>query len=171
LTAQVTGTATPSGTVSFLAGGVLLGIGSLDGTGTASLTTSNLPAGNAALQAVYNGNSTNGLSASSLNSVTVLPALLATVTSISTIASITENSQTFTVSVLANSAGATAPSGTVQFVANGISLGTASIAGGGSAVFSTSDLPTGSVSVQAIYSGDATYQGSSSNTLVINTGQ
>jgi hypothetical protein len=171
LTAEVTGAAAPGGTVSFLAGGVLLGTGNLDGTGTASLTTSNLPAGNAGLQAVYNGNSANGLSASSVNSVTVLPPLLATVTSISTLVSITDNSQTFSVSVIANSIGPAAPTGTVQFVANGIAIGSASILSGGSTVFSASDLPLGSISVQAIYSGDATYQGSSSTSLVINTGQ
>ncbi len=72
LTSQVIGTGTPSGTVSFICGGLLLGTGTLDGTGLASLTTSNLPTGNAALQAVYSGDGTNGLSASAVITVTVL---------------------------------------------------------------------------------------------------
>jgi CotH kinase protein/Bacterial Ig-like domain (group 3) len=76
LTAQVTGTGVLSGTVSFMSSGLILGTGTLDSSGLASLTTSNLPTGNALLQAVYSGDGTNGLSASSVINVTVVGQLV-----------------------------------------------------------------------------------------------
>ncbi|MGC1616878.1 MAG: CotH kinase family protein [Candidatus Acidiferrum sp.] len=163
LSAQVTGANTLSGTVSFMSGGVLLGTGTLDGTGTASLTTANLPAGNDALQAVYNGNTSQGLSTSPASTVTVLGPLLNTVTSLNSLAASAGagHSVVFTVSVLGNS-GTTTPTGTITFVANGTTLG--SISYPNAASFATKNLPGGNVSIQAVYSGDGTYQGSSSNT-------
>jgi hypothetical protein len=163
LMAKVTGANTPNGTVSFQSGGVLLGTGNLDGTGMASLTTSNLPTGNMALQAVYNGNSTQGLSASSVNNVTVLGPLMNTITSLNCLNSTTRSGQwaTFTVSVIGNS-GTTAPTGSVVFLANGVPLNFVALSGG-VANFATPNLPDGDVSIQAVYSGDDTYQVSSSN--------
>jgi hypothetical protein len=163
LMAKVTGTNTPSGTVSFLSGGVLLGTGNLDGTGLASLTTSNLPTGNTALQAVYNGNSSQGLSASSVNNLTVLGPLINTITSLNCVNSTTRAGlwATFTVSVIGNS-GSAPPTGSVVFLANGVPLNFVALSGG-VANFATKDLPDGNVSIQVVYSGDATYQGSSSN--------
>jgi hypothetical protein len=160
LTAQVKGTTTPTGTVSFLSSGVMLGNGTLDGTGTATLTTSNLPVGTDKLQAVYSGDTINALSGSALQSATVLSPLLGTVTSLAA-----SGNTSFTVSVVGNS-GATAPTGSLTFTANGATLGTATLAGG-IAAFSPAGLPGGNVSVQAVYSGDSTYAGSSSNTVSI----
>jgi hypothetical protein len=162
LTAQVTGVTIPSGTVSFLTSGVILGTGTLNGAGIATLSTSNLPVGSNQVQAVYNGNETQGLSASSVNTLTVLPQLVTTVTSLEGPGSPGGGSAKFTVSVVGNSGGTT-PTGTVQFMANGTSLGSTSLSGG-TATFSA-DLPKGGVSVQAVYSGDSNYLGSSSNIL------
>jgi hypothetical protein len=168
LTAKVSGANTPSGTVSFLSSGILLGTGTLDGTGTASLTTSNLLVGNALLQAVYNGNSTQGLSASSANTVTVLGPLVSTVTSLNSANSTSGmgTSATFTASVICTS-GTTAPTGTVTFVVNGVTLGSSPLSNRAFATFSTTDVPSGDASVQAFYSGDSTYQSSSSNAMSI----
>jgi len=168
LTAKVSGANTPSGTVSFLSSGILLGTGTLDGTGTASLTTSNLLVGNALLQAVYNGNSTQGLSASSANTVTVLGPLVSTVTSLNSANSTSGmgTSATFTASVICTS-GTTPPTGTVTFVVNGVTLGSSPLSNRAFATFSTTNLPSGDASVQAFYSGDSTYQSSSSNAMSI----
>jgi hypothetical protein len=167
LTAHVTGANAPSGTVSFMSTGVMLGTGTLDGTGTATLTTSNLPIGSDGLQAVYNGNSTQGLSTSAVTNVTVLGPLVDTATSIASESPTSQagNSTSFTVSVIGNSGTAT-PTGTVRFVANGKDLGTVTLTGS-TATFATKGLPGGSDAVQAVYSGDATYQGSSSNVIQI----
>jgi hypothetical protein len=70
LTAQVSGGATPTGVVSFLSNGVLIGTGSLNGSGAASLTVSTL-AGLSGLQAVYNGDDNNALSTSATQQVDV----------------------------------------------------------------------------------------------------
>jgi hypothetical protein len=71
LSAQVTGGSRPTGTVSFLASGVLLGTVALT-DGAASLTTSNLPPGTDGLQAVYSGDGANALSVSASQPVSVL---------------------------------------------------------------------------------------------------
>jgi hypothetical protein len=71
LSAQVTGGSRPTGTVSFLASGVLLGTVALT-DGAASLTTSNLPPGTDDLQAVYSGDGANALSVSASQPVSVL---------------------------------------------------------------------------------------------------
>jgi hypothetical protein len=78
LAAQVAGGSNPTGAVSFLSNGVILGAGSLDSSGAASLTTSNLPTGTDRLQAVYNGDNDNELSASTIHQVTVAPPLTGT---------------------------------------------------------------------------------------------
>ncbi len=166
LTAHVIGANTPTGTVSFLASGILLGTGTLDGTGLAALTASNLPVGAAALQAVYNGNSTEGLSASSVSAVTVLGPLTPTATSLASVTSSISagHSATFTVSVFGDS-GDTTPTGTIKFQANGLDIG--SIEYPLAVTFATTNLPGGAVSVRAVYSGDTMHQSSSSNTLEI----
>jgi hypothetical protein len=70
LTAQVSGGSTPTGVVSFLSNGILIGTGSMNGSGTASLTISTL-AGLSSLQAVYNGDGNNALSTSAIRLVDV----------------------------------------------------------------------------------------------------
>lgn len=71
LTAQVSGGTNPTGTVSFFSASVLVGAVTLDSTGTAKLIINNLPAGENSLQAVYNGDTTNALSVSDSEPVTV----------------------------------------------------------------------------------------------------
>jgi hypothetical protein len=167
LTAQVTGGSTPTGKVSFLSNGVVIGTGTLDGSGNSSLTTTALPAGTENLQAFYNGDNTNGLSVSPTQTVTVLGPLVATVTSLASSTSIdTGGSVSFSASVIGNS-GTAIPTGTLTFSANGNAFGTANLTSSGTATFATNNLPAGSDSVQAVYGGDNTYQGSSSNAVPI----
>jgi hypothetical protein len=73
MTAQISGRATPTGVVTFLSNGVLIGTGSLNGSGAASLTVSNL-AGLNGIQAVYNGDDNNALSTSAIRQVNVAEA-------------------------------------------------------------------------------------------------
>jgi hypothetical protein len=156
LSAHVAGQFTPTGDVSFLSGSVVLGSGALDGNGDASLTTTNLPPGAEKLEAVYGGDNADGLSASPPASVTVLAPLLATVTTLSS----SDSNTTFTVLVLGNS-GTALPTGTITFTANGQTLGAVSLAANGTAVFYPAPLPGGTTSIQAAYSGDNNFQGSS----------
>jgi hypothetical protein len=156
LSAHVSGQSAPTGSVSFLSGAVLLGAGAIDGSGNVSMTVPSLPAGSDALEAVYEGDAANALSASSSISVAVSAPLNATTTALSASASNTN----FVVIVLGVS-GTASPSGTVTFTASGQLLGSVTLAGNGSALFSPTQLPAGATSMQAAYSGDATYQSSS----------
>ncbi len=162
LAAQVTGGTAPTGVVSFLSGGVLLGAATLDGSGAASLTTSNLPPGTNNLQAVYGGDASNALSASTIQTVTVAAALAGTVVSIAgpfltagqgTLAS-------FTASVIGNS-GSAVPSGAVTFSADGGPGTTVMLDGTGQASYSAGSLAAGPHTIMASYPGDANYSASS----------
>ncbi|KHK58654.1 hypothetical protein PI87_02585 [Ralstonia sp. A12] len=64
LTATVTGSGQPGGTVDFYAGETLLGTGTLNASGVATLSVAALPAGAGTLRAVYSGDATNLGSAS-----------------------------------------------------------------------------------------------------------
>jgi hypothetical protein len=164
LTSQVTGGTSPSGTVSFLSNGVLLGTGLLS-RGLASLTTSNLPVGTDLIQAVYSGDTTNGLSASTSQSVTVAAAPVAITVSIggpSTASYGTSNS--FTASVIPNS-GTTTPTGAVTFVVDGGSGTAVTLDSSGSAIYSTSSLTVGTHAITAIYSGDTNFAAAGSGAL------
>jgi len=157
LTAQVTGGTTPSGVVSFLSNDVLLGTGSLS-KGTATLTTNNLAAGADSIQAVYNGDQVNGLSASTPQSVTVAAPLAATVVSIAGPSTAALGAlASFTAAVIPN-AGTAAPTGTVTFSLDG-GAGTAEKLSGTSLAsgYSTPSLVAGTHSVTALYSGDSNY--------------
>jgi len=71
---KTTGSATPTGTVTFKNGIGLLGTVALDSTGTATQTTTKLPVGSDSIIASYNGDSLNAKSASSPVIQTVNPA-------------------------------------------------------------------------------------------------
>jgi hypothetical protein len=167
LAAQVTGKSSLSGSISFLSNGILLGTGALSGN-SASLTTSNLPVGTGSLQAIYSGDPQNALSASTPQSVTVAAPRINTATSLAIVpTALNQNTPAgFTVSVLGNS-GTTVPTGAVAFMVGSISLGSSTLAGNGTASLSAL-LPVGVDSITAVYSGDATYQGSTSNLVSIN---
>jgi hypothetical protein len=166
LSAQVSGGTNASGSVSFLANGVLLGTASLAGS-TATYTTQSLPLGPSNVNAVYSGDTHNGLSSSATQPVTVQPALIPTVTSLAS-PSGTPNQATqtaFSVSVLSNS-GSVAPTGILTLNSNGSALGSASLSSSGTATVNAI-LPVGTESLQVTYSGDANYQGSTSNVLAL----
>ena len=165
LTSKTIASGTPSGTVTFLSNGLVVGTATISG-GTAS-GSYNLPAGTDSLTAVYNGDTTFGLSASSAQSVTVLAPLVESATNLSTSVSQSDSgaSVSFAISVLATS-GTTVPSGNVAINVNGNAFGNVSLTGG-SATFVTTSLPLGANTIQAIYGGDTYFAGSTSPTLTV----
>ena len=167
LSASVTGSS-PTGSVTFTCNNVVVGQAALDGSGHATLSTSTLPPGGCLLDAYYGGDSKNAYSVSPATSVTVLPALVATTSSVTSTSysSTVGTATTFTAAVLGES-GNGAPTGTFTFSANGTPLGTASVAANGIATLSTSALPGGTAVVQASYSGDTTYAPSVSSNVSI----
>jgi hypothetical protein len=171
LTSQVTGGSNPGGTVVFMVsdaatGGVTTlvgGVTALDGSGNATQTVTNLPVGNDSVTAIYSGDSHNSIAGSSPVEINVLPVLVQSTTSIavSTNYATGGDAVSFTTAVLGAS-GNTPPTGTATFMAGANNLGTAPLAGTGLATFSTTALPAGDNLVEVIYSGDNTYQGSTS---------
>jgi hypothetical protein len=64
LSATVTGSTMPTGVVTFLSNGIVVGAAAVDVNGSASVTTTGLQAGTDSLQAVYNGDNNNAMSIS-----------------------------------------------------------------------------------------------------------
>jgi autotransporter-associated beta strand protein len=159
---------TPTGTVNFYNGTTLLGSGTVStasGVTTASLSTTALPAGSNSVTAQYSGDSSFTSSTS--------PAVAVTVTEVATTTAVTFTPSspavgatvTLTATVTSSSAGATSPSGTVDFFNGTTLLGTGTLSttsGVTTAAFATSSLPAGSNSVTAQYLGDSNYAGSTS---------
>jgi hypothetical protein len=167
LTAHVAGgNGSFSGTIYFLdknnatGGFTIIGAAPASG-GTASLTTNVLPAGSAQLEAIYGGDTVNALSTSSPLSATVASPLIATATSVGSSALQVSRGASVTLSAaVIPSSGTVSPTGSITFSSNGVTIGKATLSGG-VALLATSAL-TSTASVQAVYAGDTTFQGSSS---------
>jgi len=163
-TAMVTSSSgNPTGTVSFKDGSVVLGTGTLDGSGKATLATSALAAGSHPITAVYAGDANFAASASS-PLIQVVNSIQST-TSIASSANPSAQGQpiTFTATV----AGLiVTPTGSVTFKDGTATLGTSSLNGSGQATFTTSTLTGGNHPITALYSGDAAYGVSASSSLI-----
>ncbi|WP_158941571.1 Ig-like domain repeat protein [Granulicella sp. S190] len=143
----------PTGSVSFLDGGVRLGTVNLDATGAASFSTSALIVGTHHITASYSGDANSIASTSSQLNQTV-------VASITTTTLITSNSDipfgtsiTFTANVVGT--GSVTPTGTISFLDGTTTLGTLTLDSHGSAALVISSLSVGPHSIHAAYQGDA----------------
>jgi hypothetical protein len=164
-TATVTpssGTATPTGSVTFKDGANSLGTVALSG-GAASFSTSSLSVGSHTITANYSGDSNYSGGASGVLTQTVNQASTATTVSSSANPSAVGQNVTFTATVSPSAA-----TGTVQFYDSGATLGIPVTLSGGKASLSTSTLSKGTHSITATYSGDTNYSGSTSSTFTQN---
>ena len=160
----------PTGTVQFMSGSSLIGSATLDATGSASFATT-FPAGNQALTAVYSGD-TNYAGGSSPTTNTITGSTASAITlSVSPNPATPGALVTFT-STVGPTVNGVAPSGTVQYLAAGQALCTATLANGtASCSFLLSGPSAGNINVTASYSGDPTFAPSVSPvvTLVVAT--
>jgi prepilin-type N-terminal cleavage/methylation domain-containing protein len=157
-TASVGGAGTtPTGTVQFVIDGTNFGGAVTLANGIAtSRSTNTLSVGNHTITAIYNGDNNYLTSTGTLSGgQTVNKATSATSVSSNHNPSTPGQRVTFTASV----AGAgTTPTGTVQFVIDGINFGGAvTLANGSATSSSTSTLAGGNHTVTAVYSGDSNY--------------
>ncbi len=155
LTATVNSDANvPAGQVTFLNGSAVLGTATLNASGTATYSTSSLPAGSDQLTASYSGDAQDAGSTSTAITVKIL-----TGTAISLGASSTRiglgQSVTLTATV-APLTGTNVPTGTVTFLDGATILGTDSLNSSGVASLTISSLAAGSNSITASYGGDST---------------
>ncbi len=168
------GTAVPTGTVTFTDGATTLGTGTLDGTGKATLTTSALAIGAHSITAAYGGATTP--TAFSNSASTAVPVTITAAPIISTTTALSANvvggtavagtSITFTAAVTPAS-GTAVPTGTVTFKDGATTLGTGTLDGTGKATLTTSTLAVGAHTITAAYSGAATFSTSTSSAFAL----
>ncbi len=165
LTAVVSNTSgsnIPSLKVKFMNGTTTLGTGTLDSTGTATLSTATLPVGSDSLTAEYEGDAENGKSTSSVLTQIVNPAQITISLSSTPNPSTLGKSVKFMATLKSN--GSLPNNQKVTFSYGTTTLGTATITGG-KVVFSTAALPRGSDVVTVTYVGNGDYGIASATTV------
>jgi hypothetical protein len=154
------------GTVSFYFGETLLGSGNLNSVGVATLSTTSLPAGADGLTAVYSGDTGFAASTSDLFTETILvPATASTTTALTASPNPATSGATVTFTATISPAPTGTPAGTVSFYSGTTLLGTGTVNSSGVATFTSSSLPTGALSITAVYSGNTGFTGSTSTSL------
>ena len=158
--APVSGSGTPTGTVTFLDGGSSIGGATLSG-GVATLVISTLAGGSHTITATYGSDAKFNRSTGSLagNPQVVTKAATTTKVISSKNPSVFGAPVTFTATVAAVAPGSGTPSGAVTFLDGGRSIGGATLSGG-VAIFTTSALAVGSHTITATYTGNADFDGS-----------
>ncbi|MCY3016429.1 MAG: Ig-like domain repeat protein [Planctomycetota bacterium] len=156
----VGGGARPTGTVQFYLGTtVLVAFGTPQTlvNGTASVTSAALPVGNSSITAAYLGDDPNYVARTSAAVLQVVNKATATPSVIGTPNPTTfGDSVTLTATILPAGAGSM-PTGTIQFLDNGVPLGGLVALVNGTATLATTALTTGGHAITARYSGDANY--------------
>jgi hypothetical protein len=165
--ANAPGAGTPAGTVQFLIDGVDFGPAvTLSGGRATCGPISTLSVGNHSITAVYSGDTNDLGSTSDPVSQGVNPDATTTMVGASANPSAYGQALTFTATVAANAPGAGTPTGTVQFLIDGVDFGPAvTLSGGRATCGPISTLSVGNHSITAVYSGDTNFQDSTSNAL------
>jgi hypothetical protein len=153
------GSVSPTGTVNFAWDGYSIGTATLNVSGVATLTKSNLNVYTYPLTAVYSGDANNAGSTSAVLNQVVKEATSAAALSSSLNPSTQGQAVTFTATISSPTVTATGP---VTFTAGTTVLGTVQLSGG-KAKFTTSTLPVGSTAVKATCSGDSNITESSAS--------
>jgi hypothetical protein len=165
-TAKVTGNGgIPSGTVIFSANGTALGAPTtLDATGTATIAYSGLAAGTYTITTVYGGD-TNNLGSTGTGASQLVVTKFATTTDLVSNTTTGTNPQLVLVAAVLTAAGSL-PTGTVTFSDGTTAIGTVTLDASGVATLAP-NLSSGSHSIVAVYSGDATHSPSTSQQISV----
>jgi hypothetical protein len=163
LTAAVTtASGTPTGTVSFLSSGAVLGSATVSSSGVATLPISSLAAGSYTLTAQYAGTSTLAASTSPAVTETVNQvSAAATKTALQVSSNPITKSEAVTLTAIVTTASGV-PTGTISFLDNGVVLGSAPVGPSGVAEWQISSMPAGSYTLMAQYTGTSTFSASTS---------
>jgi hypothetical protein len=157
VTPQTSGAPTPTGMVSFLDGGAMMGTGVLDGTGTATFTTATLSLGGHSITAEYAGDGNSDASSSPALTQVVNQASTTTALSAIPSTSVFGQSVQFTATVAPVAPGSGKPTGSVAFKDGAGTIGTGTLDGTGTATFTTSALAVGGHTITAVYDGDTNF--------------
>ncbi|HEY4608899.1 MAG TPA: Ig-like domain repeat protein, partial [Ilumatobacteraceae bacterium] len=155
-TVSATGIGAPTGDVAFFDGATSLGSSALT-AGVATVSASVVGVGTHAITAVYAGDPTFTGSTGNLTQVVAQGTTSVAVASTAN-PSVYGTQVTFTAAVSVVS-GVGTPTGNVGFFDNGVSLGSSPLSAG-TASFATADLSVGGHPITAVYSGDASFAGS-----------
>jgi autotransporter-associated beta strand protein len=161
------GAGSPTGTVQFFNGTTSLGTETLS-SGVATLTTSALPIGTNSITATYSGDTNFTTSASTAVTVTVAQTATTTTLAISNISPAPFETVNLTATVGVISPGTGTPTGTVEFLVNGSSVGTSTI-NNGKATLSVVP-PIGVDAVTAQYLGNGNFATSTSAAVTVSVG-
>jgi large repetitive protein len=163
-TAAVTGNGgVPTGTVTFAVDGAAVNTATLDATGKASFSDSNITVGSHAVTASYSGDTNDNSSVSS--ALTQAMHAIATTTSLGTGATAGPAPQTVLIATVEGTSGPTA-TGTVTFTNGSIVIGTATLDATGVGTL-LPDLAPSSYNLTANYSGDSLHSASSSSAVKV----
>ncbi len=166
-TMKVTGNGgIPTGPVTLTIDGKTAATATLDSTGTASVTLSTLTVGTHSASATYSGDSNDAASTSTSVSEVIQPIPTATALGVTTTTG-TSSPQSILVSTVVGTSGPT-PTGTVQFLNGSTVIGSSGLDSTGVATL-VPDLPTGTYSIIAEYSGDAIHSPSTSQPTSLST--
>ena len=158
-TVTTSGKTTPTGKVNFNWSSYSIGTATLNSSGVATFTRSNLNADAYPLFAVYVGDTNNGPSVSAIANQVVRETTSAATLSSSVNPSTQGQAVTFTATITSPTVTATGP---VTFTVGKTVLGTAQLSDH-KATFTTSTLPVGSTTVTATYNGDSNIAESSAS--------
>lgn len=154
--------ATPTGKVTFKNGTALLGTVVLDGTGTATLTLTTLPAGTLSISAAYGGDFETLAS----NSASIMQTVNQATSNTALTSSINPSTDGRSVEFIATvTSPTTTPTGTVTFYYGTTALNTVNLSKG-VAAYSIASLPMGNDNITAVYNGTTNIVGSTSNVVV-----
>jgi len=162
--AVTSGLPTPTGTVEFFDNTTELGTATLDGTGSASFSTSALAVGSHSVTVQYLGDNNFSFSTSSVLSQSVGQAGTTTTVTANSSPSVFGQTVTLTATITVVFPGSGAPSGTVEFFDGAGELGMAGLSDG-LASLSMISLAVGDHSIIAQYLGNSSYVGSTSSAV------
>ncbi len=152
----------PTGTVTFSADGVAIGMALLSATGAASISDANLTVGSHSITVAYGGDTNDAPSTGTLTQV------VNTISTATALGSSTAGGNTPEVILVATVVGASGPTptGTVTFQMGNVVLGSAPLNSNGVAILAP-NLPAGMDNIVAIYSGDSLHAPSQSQPLSV----
>ncbi|WP_216843133.1 Ig-like domain repeat protein [Granulicella sp. S190] len=167
LTATVTGVSAsiPTGAVNIMDGTIVLASIPLNGAGVATYINASLTSGTHTITAVYQGD-VNYATSKSTQIITETISQTPTVTALSSSTTSSLSGRAVVLSASVTAAGGSPPTGTIAFMNDNVSLGTANLSHG-TASLSVSNLSVGTDNLTAIYSGDSNDVGSRSRVVTI----
>jgi hypothetical protein len=173
LTATIPGSSLPTGTVIFTLDGTSVGTSAIvsgsPSTATITMASTAVIPGTHVLAATYSGDSYYGASTAPPVTMNVTKGSTATTLTPSTLTPTAGGSMVVTASITSPNPVATLPSGTVTIMEDGVSVGIGTVTAGSpsTATVTISLVNAGTHLLQAIYSGDTYYTGSTSSSVSI----